>query len=202
VLVGIETDRVPWVAALVAAGYQVFAVNPGSWPATGSGTAPRGLKATPPTRTLWPTWCAPTPASCARGHRAGRGDQGGGPGTPEHDLGPDPACAAAALDTAGILPVALEAFPDLAAPDALELLAEAPDPLAVATLSRNRIVRNRDNRWFSGPAGLPFVLWRVMGSSVSRWCVASHFWDSGTVVMFRSAEFGCRGTSRQRSPLS
>jgi transposase len=28
VLVGIETDRGPWVAALVAAGYEVFAVNP------------------------------------------------------------------------------------------------------------------------------------------------------------------------------
>ena len=28
VQVGIETDRGPWVAALVAAGYQVFAINP------------------------------------------------------------------------------------------------------------------------------------------------------------------------------
>jgi transposase len=28
VVVGIETDRGPWVGALVAAGYQVFAVNP------------------------------------------------------------------------------------------------------------------------------------------------------------------------------
>ena len=28
VLVGIETDRGPWVAALVAAGYRMFAVNP------------------------------------------------------------------------------------------------------------------------------------------------------------------------------
>ena len=28
VVVGIETDRGPWVAALIAAGYQVFAVNP------------------------------------------------------------------------------------------------------------------------------------------------------------------------------
>src|SRR5262245_9499980 len=28
VVVGIETDRGPWVAALVAAGYQVYAVNP------------------------------------------------------------------------------------------------------------------------------------------------------------------------------
>ncbi|EFC80445.1 transposase, partial [Parafrankia sp. EUN1f] len=28
VVVGIETDRGPWVSALVAAGYQVIAVNP------------------------------------------------------------------------------------------------------------------------------------------------------------------------------
>jgi transposase len=28
VLAGIETDRGPWVAALAAAGYEVFAVNP------------------------------------------------------------------------------------------------------------------------------------------------------------------------------
>ena len=27
-MIGIETDRGPWVAALVAAGYVVFAVNP------------------------------------------------------------------------------------------------------------------------------------------------------------------------------
>ena len=27
-VVGIETDRGPWVAALIAAGYQVFAINP------------------------------------------------------------------------------------------------------------------------------------------------------------------------------
>ena len=27
-MVGIETDRGPWVAALVAAGYKVFAINP------------------------------------------------------------------------------------------------------------------------------------------------------------------------------
>jgi transposase len=28
VLVGIETDRGPWVAALIAAGYQVYPINP------------------------------------------------------------------------------------------------------------------------------------------------------------------------------
>jgi hypothetical protein len=37
VVIGIETDRGPWVAALVAAGYTVYAV----------------------TRTCWPTWCGP-----------------------------------------------------------------------------------------------------------------------------------------------
>lgn len=36
-------------------------------------------------------------------------------------------------------PAALEAFPDLSAPDALELLAVAPDPAAAATLSRTQI---------------------------------------------------------------
>ena len=30
VVIGIETDRGPWVAGLVAAGYQVFAINPTS----------------------------------------------------------------------------------------------------------------------------------------------------------------------------
>jgi len=28
VVVGIETDRGPWVEALIAAGYQAFAINP------------------------------------------------------------------------------------------------------------------------------------------------------------------------------
>jgi len=28
VIIGIETDRGPWVSALCAAGYQVFAINP------------------------------------------------------------------------------------------------------------------------------------------------------------------------------
>jgi hypothetical protein len=36
-------------------------------------------------------------------------------------------------------PAALEAFPDLAAADALELLAAAPDPLAAAALSRSHV---------------------------------------------------------------
>ncbi len=35
VLVGIETDRGPWVAALVAAGYRVFPVNAAGGPVPG-----------------------------------------------------------------------------------------------------------------------------------------------------------------------
>src|SRR4051794_7155676 len=66
IALGIETDRGPWVAALVAAGYRVFAINPRRWPATASGTARPAPRATPPTPTPWPTWCAPTPISCGR----------------------------------------------------------------------------------------------------------------------------------------
>ena len=65
VAVGIETDRGPWVAAVVAAGYQVYAINP-----LQGGTARRirspAPRATPGTRTRWPTWSVPTGASCGR----------------------------------------------------------------------------------------------------------------------------------------
>jgi hypothetical protein len=66
VLVGIETDRGPWVLALIAAGYTVYGINPLQVPATGNGAACRARKATPLTRTPWLTWCAPIPTSCAR----------------------------------------------------------------------------------------------------------------------------------------
>ena len=41
VMVGIETERGPWVASLVAAGYTVYALNPRSVPGIGNGTRPR-----------------------------------------------------------------------------------------------------------------------------------------------------------------
>ena len=66
VLVGIETDRGPWVQALVAAGYRCSRSTRCRWPATASGTACPAPRATPATRTCWPTWSAPTPTSCAR----------------------------------------------------------------------------------------------------------------------------------------
>ena len=42
VLVGIETERGPWVQALLAAGYIVYPITRCRWPAIGSGTPPRG----------------------------------------------------------------------------------------------------------------------------------------------------------------
>ena len=67
VLVGIETDRGPWVAALIAAGYQVcMGSTRCRWPGTENGTAFPGPKATPPMRISWPIWCVPIPTSCAR----------------------------------------------------------------------------------------------------------------------------------------
>jgi hypothetical protein len=60
VVVGIETDRGPWGAALVAAGYQVFAINPMSARGIGSGTRPRGRSPTQVMRTCWPRSCGGT----------------------------------------------------------------------------------------------------------------------------------------------
>jgi hypothetical protein len=88
VVVGIETDRGPWVAALIAAGYLVFPVNPLQ--------ASRYRERTRATQRL------------------------------RHQL-------------LGYFPAALEAFEDLDAPDALELLAKAPEPARAARLTRAQV---------------------------------------------------------------
>ena len=54
VKVGIETDRGPWVAALAAAGYEVFAVNPMSVARYRERHPLRGRSLMPPMRTCWP----------------------------------------------------------------------------------------------------------------------------------------------------
>jgi transposase len=66
VVVGIETDRGGWVAALVAAGYQVFAVNPLQVARSRQRHVTSGPRATPGMRTRWLTWSAPTGTSCGR----------------------------------------------------------------------------------------------------------------------------------------
>jgi hypothetical protein len=55
VVVGIETDRGPWAPDQPVAGGAVSGTERGS-----------GARVMPPTRTPWPTWCAPGGTRCAR----------------------------------------------------------------------------------------------------------------------------------------
>ena len=138
VRIGIETDRGPWVQALIAAGYTVFPVNPLSVASYRRRHSVSGAKSDPAD--------AHTLADMVR--------------TDSHQLRP------AAGDTAEAeaikvvtrahktliwertrhtqrlrhalreyFPAALEAFEDLDAPDTLELLARAPDPASAAELT-------------------------------------------------------------------
>jgi transposase len=138
VRVGIETDRGPWVAALIAAGYTVFAVNPLSVAQYRRRHSVSGAKSDAAD--------AHTLADMVR--------------TDSHQLRPvagDTAEAEAIKVVARAhktliwertrhtqrlrhalreyFPAAVEAFEDLDAPDTLELLARAPDPASAARLS-------------------------------------------------------------------
>jgi transposase len=143
VVVGIETDRGPWVQALIAAGYQVFPVNPRQVARYRERHGTSGAKSD--------TGDAHTLADMVRTDRhqlrAAAGDS-------------DPAEAIKLLARAHqtliwdrhrhmlrlraalqeFFPAALAAFPDLAAADALELLQAAPDPASAARRSRTQIV--------------------------------------------------------------
>jgi hypothetical protein len=142
VLVGIETDRGPWVAALVAAGYRVFAINPmqvaryrerhctsGAKSDAGDAHVLADMVRTD-AHQLRPvagdTALAEGIKVVARAHQSMIWDR------TRHVLR-----LRSALRE--FFPAALEAFPALAAADALELLAAAPDPFTAAALSRNRI---------------------------------------------------------------
>jgi transposase len=63
VRVGTETDRGGWVAALVAAGYVVYAVNPLQSARYRERHGVSGAKSDPADAHI-PTWCVPTPTSC------------------------------------------------------------------------------------------------------------------------------------------
>lgn len=110
VLIGIETDRGPWVSALVAASYSVIAVNPRQVARYRRDSAlVEGLKVV------------------ARAHQTLIWER------QRHLL----RLRAALRD---YFPAAVEAFDDLAGADALELLVAAADPASAARLSRTRIV--------------------------------------------------------------
>src|SRR5687768_9956627 len=159
VAIGIETDRGPWVAALVAAGYRVFAINPrqvaryrerhGTSGATSDAADAHTL--------------ADMVRTDAPQLRPVAGDSALAEGvtvlTRAHqnliwDRHRQMLRLRAALRE--FCPAALEAFPDLTAPDALELLAAAPDPDRAARLSRSKIaaaVRRARRRDVQAKAG-------------------------------------------------
>ena len=142
VLVGIETDRGPWVGALVAAGYTVYAVNPLQVARYRQRHRVSGAKSDHAD--------AHTLADMVR--------------TDAHQLRPvagDSAHVEAVKVVArahktliwertrhtqrlrhalrDYFPAAVEAFADLDAPDTLELLGKAPDPASAARLSTGQI---------------------------------------------------------------
>jgi hypothetical protein len=51
--VGIETERGPWVQALLGSGYRVHAINPLRCRVIGRATPSPALRATPPMLTCW-----------------------------------------------------------------------------------------------------------------------------------------------------
>src|SRR6516225_5727977 len=142
VLVGIETDRGPWVAALVAAGYVVFPVNPlqasryrerrGVSGAKSDGADAHVLADMVRTDShqLRPAAGDSAQAGAiralARMHKTLIWDRTRQVQRLRHQL-------------REYFPAALEAFDDLAAPDALELLANAPDPARAAALTRAQV---------------------------------------------------------------
>ena len=142
VVIGIETDRGPWVAALVAAGYQVFAINPLQAARYRERHGVSGAKSD--------AGDAHVLAEIVRldraHHRPVAGDSAGAEGIKllaraHQNTVWDRQRHVLRLRSAlrEFFPAAVEAFPDLAAAEALELLSRAPDPRRGAGLSLAKI---------------------------------------------------------------
>jgi transposase len=143
VAIGIETDKGPWVQALVAAGYAVYAVNPRqvarfrdrhgtSGAKSDQGDAHTLADMVRTDRHQLRVIAGDTPQTqavkvVARAHQTLIWDR------QRHAL----RLRAALLD---FFPAALAAFDELTAPDTLRLLAKAPDPAAAARLSRAQVL--------------------------------------------------------------
>jgi transposase len=138
VVIGIETDRGPWVAALIAAGYVVYAVNPRQAARYRERQSTSGAKSDAGDAHM----LADMVRTDSHQLRGVAGDSG------QAQAVKVVARAHQALiweRTRHVLrlrsalreffPGALDAFDDLAAPDALELLARAADPASAARLS-------------------------------------------------------------------
>lgn len=142
VAIGIETDRGGWVQALLAAGYRVYAVNPRQVARFRERHGVSGAKSdTADAHTLadmvrtdahqlrviaGDSEQAQAVKVVARAHQTLIWDRH------RHMLRLRDALRA-------FFPAALAAFADLTAPEALELLGKAPDPVAAARLSRAQV---------------------------------------------------------------
>jgi transposase len=113
VAVGIETDRGLWVTALRAAGYTVYAINPRQVARYREPVAGDSAG-------------AEAIKVAARTHQTLTWERTRQVQRLRHQL-------------REYFPAALEAFEDLDAPDALELLAKAPDPARAARLTRAQV---------------------------------------------------------------
>jgi transposase len=142
VVIGIETDRGPWVAALVAAGYTVYAVNPLQASRYRERHGVSGAKSDRGDAHMLTDMVR----TDSRQLRAVAGDSPGAEAVKvvarthktliwertrqvqrlRHQL-------------REYFPAAVEAFADLDAPDALELLGKAPDPARAARLTRAQV---------------------------------------------------------------
>jgi transposase len=142
VIVGIETDRGPWVAALIAAGYTVFPVNPlqasryrerhGVSGAKSDGGDAHMLADMVRTDSHQLRPAAGDSAEAegikvlARTHKTLIWERTRAVQRLQHQL-------------REYFPAALEAFEDLDAPDTLELLGKAPDPARARKLTRAQV---------------------------------------------------------------
>jgi transposase len=142
VVIGIETDRGPWVAALVAAGYLVFGVNP----LLASRFRERHQVSGAKSDSADAHMLADMVRTDSHQLRAVAGDSAEAEGlkvlarthkTPIWERTRQVQRARHQLRE--YFPAALEAFDDLDAPDALELLARAPDPARAARLTRAQV---------------------------------------------------------------
>jgi transposase/transposase IS116/IS110/IS902 family protein len=142
VAVGIETDRGPWVAALVAAGYTVFGVNPLQASRFRERLGVSGAKSDGADAHM----LADMVRTDSHQLRAVAGDSPGAEGLKvlartHKTLIWERARQVQRLrhQLLGYFPAALAAFDDLDAQDALELLAKAPDPARAARLTRAQV---------------------------------------------------------------
>ena len=142
VVIGIETDRGPWVRALLAAGYLVFAINPMQVARYRERHSTSGAKSD--------AGDAHVLAEIVRldreHHRPVTGDSADAEAVKllartHQSLIWDRTRQVLRLRNAlrEFFPAALQAFDDLTAPDTLELLGRAPDPDRAARLSRAQL---------------------------------------------------------------